>query len=79
MTAVTRGDAALGHKSTGLVALSRGFAAARRREFQAHREWMLRAAAIGTGIATVRVVAFPGLSTAIAEWWIGPPPKRPRP
>jgi hypothetical protein len=31
----------------------------RRREFQTHREWMLRAAAIGIGIATVRVVAFP--------------------
>lgn len=42
-----------------LVALSRGFLAARGREFGTHREWMLRAAAIGAGIATVRVVAFP--------------------
>ena len=42
-----------------LVALSRGFLAARPREFGTHREWMLRAGAIGAGIATVRVVAFP--------------------
>lgn len=42
-----------------LVALIRGFAAARRRDFLTHREWMLRAAAIGAGIATVRLVAFP--------------------
>ena len=57
-----------------LVALSRGFAAARRREFQAHREWMLRAAAIATGIATVRVVAFPlyGLVGGSALALVGP-------
>ena len=42
-----------------LVALTLGFTAARRREFRIHREWMLRAAAIGAGIATVRFVAFP--------------------
>lgn len=42
-----------------VAALSRGFLAARRREFEIHREWMLRAAGIGVGIATVRVVSFP--------------------
>lgn len=42
-----------------LVALTRGFLAARRRDYSTHRHWMLRAVAIGAGIATVRVVALP--------------------
>jgi len=42
-----------------LLALGRGFQAARRRDFVAHRAWMLRAVAVGAGIATVRVVAIP--------------------
>ncbi len=62
-----------------LIALSRGFVAARRREFPTHREWMLRAAAIGAGIATVRVVAVPlywvvgGSALALVgpTFWIG--------
>ena len=57
-----------------LVALTRGFLAARRREFGMHREWMLRAGAIGVGIATVRVVAFPlyGLVGGSALALVGP-------
>lgn len=42
-----------------VVALTRGYLAARRRDFAAHRQWMLRAVAVGVGIATVRVIASP--------------------
>jgi len=62
-----------------LVAIARGFGAARRREFQVHRQWMLRAAAVAAGIATVRVVALPlyaavggsALSLTGASFWLG--------
>lgn len=39
-----------------LYSLARGFVHARRREIAAHREWMLRAFALGLGVATIRVV-----------------------
>jgi hypothetical protein len=39
-----------------VVSLVLGFLAARRRDFAAHREWMIRAAAIAFGISTVRLV-----------------------
>ena len=42
-----------------LTALTRGFRAARRRDFVTHRAWMLRAVAVAAGIATVRLVALP--------------------
>lgn len=38
-----------------LVAVTLGVRAARRREFATHREWMIRAFAIGIGISSVRV------------------------
>jgi hypothetical protein len=39
-----------------VYSLVRGFLAARRRDFAVHREWMIRAAAIAFGIATIRLV-----------------------
>ncbi len=42
-----------------LLALVRGYWAARRRDFVRHREWMLRMVSIAVGIATVRLVALP--------------------
>lgn len=39
-----------------LVAVIRGFVAIRHRDVTRHREWMIRAFAIGIGVATVRVV-----------------------
>ena len=62
-----------------LVAIARGFVAARRRQFRVHRQWMLRAAAVAAGIATVRVVALPlyaavggsALALTGASFWLG--------
>lgn len=42
-----------------LFATVKGFLCARAREFQAHREWMLRAFAIGLSIATMRLIFVP--------------------
>ena len=39
-----------------LVALSRAFVAIRRHQVASHREWMIRAFAIGLGVSTVRLV-----------------------
>ena len=65
-----------------LFALLRGFVAIRRRERETHRVWMTRAFAIGLGITTVRLVAFPldvimtprGYTTAtifVVSLWMG--------
>lgn len=62
-----------------LYSLARGFVHIRRREIAAHREWMLRAFALGLGVATIRVViallqAVAGLGFAEvfgAAFWIG--------
>ena len=40
-----------------LVAVARGFLAARRRDFVRHREWMIRAFAIAIGVSSIRVIA----------------------
>ena len=40
-----------------LVAISKGVIAIRRGDVAAHREWMIRAFAVGIGISTVRIVA----------------------
>ncbi|MCG8415328.1 MAG: DUF2306 domain-containing protein [Pseudomonadales bacterium] len=42
-----------------LVATIRGFVSARSKNFQAHREWMMRAFAIGLSIATMRLIFVP--------------------
>jgi uncharacterized membrane protein len=42
-------------------ALVTAFDRARRRDFVKHREWMIRAFAIGTGIATMRLIFVPWL------------------
>jgi uncharacterized membrane protein len=44
-----------------VFALARGFWLARRRRFAEHREWMIRALAIGTSIATMRLLFVPAL------------------
>lgn len=44
-----------------IVALVTAFDRARRGDFAKHREWMIRAFAIGTGIATMRLVFVPWL------------------
>jgi uncharacterized membrane protein YozB (DUF420 family) len=44
-----------------VVSLVCGIAAARRRDFAAHREWMIRALAIGTSIATMRLIFVPAM------------------
>jgi uncharacterized membrane protein len=44
-----------------VVSLGRGIGAARRRDFAAHREWMIRALAIGTSIATMRLIFVPAM------------------
>jgi hypothetical protein len=44
-----------------VLALARGFWLARRRRFAEHREWMLRALAVGTSIATMRLLFVPAL------------------
>ncbi len=53
--------------------LSRGFWLARHRRFAEHREWMIRAMALGTSIATQRLVFVPALfaigpSNEVASW-----------
>ncbi|HKO02014.1 MAG TPA: DUF2306 domain-containing protein [Thermoanaerobaculia bacterium] len=40
-----------------IVSIVRGFLLARRGDFDGHREWMIRAAAVAFGIATIRVFA----------------------
>ena len=42
-----------------LFAVTRAFVAIRRKQVQVHREWMIRAYALATGVATVRVVLGP--------------------
>jgi uncharacterized membrane protein len=44
-----------------VASLARGLWLARRRRFAAHREWMIRAFAIGTGIATMRLLFVPAM------------------
>jgi len=44
-----------------LVSLGRGLWLARARRFAKHREWMIRALAVGTSIATMRLVFVPAL------------------
>lgn len=44
-----------------LVSLARGIWLARARRFALHREWMIRALAVGTSIATMRLVFVPAL------------------
>lgn len=44
-----------------IVALVTAFDCARRGDFARHREWMIRAFAIGTGIATMRLIFVPWL------------------
>lgn len=44
-----------------LVSLGRGIWLARGRNFAKHREWMIRALAVGTSIATMRLVFVPAL------------------
>jgi uncharacterized membrane protein YozB (DUF420 family) len=44
-----------------LASLVCGFRAARRRDFAAHRAWMIRALAIGTSIATMRLIFVPAM------------------
>lgn len=44
-----------------LASLVRGIWLAHAREFAAHREWMIRALAIGTSIATMRLIFVPAL------------------
>ncbi len=55
-----------------LVAVIRGFLAIRRREVPRHREWMIRAFAIGIGISTVRIVSA-ALDFALTPAGIRPP------
>ena len=56
-----------------LVALSRGLWLARARRFSEHREWMIRAMAVATSIATMRLIFVPALillgeSEEVARW-----------
>ena len=56
-----------------LVALGRGLWLARAGRFAAHREWMIRAMAVGTSIATMRLIFVPALvimgdSEEVARW-----------
>jgi uncharacterized membrane protein YozB (DUF420 family) len=44
-----------------VFALARGAWLARRRRFAEHREWMIRALAIGTSIATMRLIFVPSM------------------
>ncbi len=55
-----------------LVAVVRGFLAIRRRQVPRHREWMIRAFAIGIGISTVRIVSA-ALDFALTPAGIRPP------
>jgi uncharacterized membrane protein len=44
-----------------VFALGRGLRCARRGDFGSHREWMIRALAIGTSIATMRLIFVPSM------------------
>jgi uncharacterized membrane protein len=44
-----------------VVSLARGLWLARRRSYLPHREWMIRALAIGTSIATMRLIFVPSM------------------
>jgi len=44
-----------------VFSLARGLWLARRRDYRAHREWMIRALAIGTSIATMRLIFVPSM------------------
>jgi uncharacterized membrane protein len=50
-----------------VAALARGFQLARRGDHAAHREWMIRALAIGTSIATMRLLFVPSL-LLLGDW-----------
>ncbi|MDJ0789703.1 MAG: DUF2306 domain-containing protein [Myxococcota bacterium] len=54
-------------------ALARGLWLARRRRFAEHREWMIRAMAVGTSISTMRLIFVPALISfggqeEVARW-----------
>jgi len=56
-----------------LLSLARGLWLARARRFADHREWMIRAMAVGTSIATMRLIFVPALlilgeSEELARW-----------
>ena len=56
-----------------LLSLGRGLWLARAGRFAEHREWMIRAMAVGTSIATMRLIFVPALlmlgeSEALARW-----------
>lgn len=60
------------------VALGSAVVAIRRRDVAHHREWMIRAFAIGLGIATMRIIAMPILfligdlrAAALVTFWSG--------
>lgn len=48
-----------------LVCAGRAYLHARRREFRAHREWMIRSFAVGLGVGTMRVVGIPILTARV--------------
>ena len=50
-----------------LIALIRGFLHVRARRVALHREWMIRAFAIGLAIATARLIFFPALLITMAD------------
>lgn len=56
-----------------LVCLAQGYRTARRRDFVAHREWMIRTFAIGLGISTFRVLIpflmMPPIRASFPEAW----------
>jgi hypothetical protein len=51
-------------------AIALGFAHARARRFELHREWMMRAFSIGLAVATMRLIFIPWLTLLLAS---GPP------
>ena len=59
--------------STFLVCLAQGFRSIRRRDITRHREWMIRAFAIGLGISTFRVLIplliMPPINATFDEAW----------
>jgi uncharacterized membrane protein len=56
-----------------LLALCKGYSSVRRRQYALHREWMIRAFAIGLGISTFRVLIpvlmFPPIRASFPEAW----------
>jgi uncharacterized membrane protein len=56
-----------------LIFLAKGFLHARRREIAQHREWMIRAYAIGLAVATIRPIIglFFGLTTLLPQEFFG--------